>query len=103
MLARRDAGTTRADATKWSQSMIDEATRARRVYSINECLIRLMSQRVARECSSMFDAGATAEAINDCLPHIVEHYDRWREDALQVMMVQFDLLEHPLSCRCVTH
>lgn len=71
--------------------MDDEATRARRVYSINEMLIRLAGQRVRFECCAMAEAGISQDEINAALPSIVGFYDEWRESALREVIDAFDL------------
>jgi hypothetical protein len=70
-----------------------DETRARRAYSINEILIRLVSQRIAVECGKMVEAGADIQQVNEVLPDVLLYYDVWREETLSRMMREFDDLE----------
>jgi len=47
------------------------STMARRCYSINEALIRLMDERIKAEVGKMIAAGASIEQVNETLPHII--------------------------------
>jgi len=71
------------------------STMARRCYSINEALIRLMGERIKAEVGKMIAAGASIEQVNETLPHIIFFHDAWREETLQRFMAEFADLERP--------
>jgi len=57
---------------------------------VNECLIKIMSHRVAAECSKMAEGGASIDRINAVLPSMIQFYDQWRADVLQRVMGELD-------------
>ena len=64
----------------------------RRCYSINEILLRLVSQRIAAECNTMVKLGADITQVNAILPDVIRYHDQWREEMLAEMMAELDEL-----------
>ena len=68
----------------------NDDTRARRMFSVNEALIQIMSERIKVEVGKLIDAGASTDQINESLQHIIFFWDHWREDMLQQIVATFD-------------
>ena len=64
--------------------------RARRLWSINEILVRITGERIKTEIGKLIEAGASGDQVDAALAHVIFHWDAWREGMLQQLVDQFD-------------
>jgi hypothetical protein len=64
--------------------------RARRCYSLNEMLLKIVGRYVKMECAKLIDAGFSIAEINARLPDVIVFYENWRSETLRQLMAEFD-------------